>query len=368
MDPARADHLRGLIEQALDWTYILSVGRWHGVLPLVYWHLRSVPASVLPGGVSERLKLSFEKTQRRNLFLALQLCAIVRSLAAHGIPAIPYRGPTLAVMAYGRLGLREFADLDILLKKDDVLRAKEILVADGFQSSTPLTKAQERALVESQHAYLLVRPDRTVHVELHWEISPRHVSLPPGPERFWQQVDPVTLAGTTVHTLAPEVLLASLCEHGSKHMWERLAWICDIAEIVRARPDLDWTQISAEARRSESERMLALGLRLASDVLDVPVPEPMRRHVERDHVVGALAAQVRASLFRDRSRRPGFVEQARFHLRLREGWRYRVRYCWMATTTLTVADWDRRLPRGLSFLYYPMRLLRLAGGVHHGHD
>jgi hypothetical protein len=178
---------------------------------------------------------------------------------------------------------------------------------------------------------------------------------------------PVTLNRTAVDTLAPDVLLPSLCEHGSKHLWERLTWICDVAELVQRDQDLDWERIGVEARRSDGHRTVALGLRLAEDLLGVPVPEPMRAHA-RDPVVGGLAGHVRATLFRDRRQRPGFLEQARFHLRLRERRRHRLRYCWMAATTLTVADWDRPLPRGLSFLYVPMRLLRLAGGAHHGHD
>jgi hypothetical protein len=61
----------------------------------------------------------------------------------------------------------------------------------------------------------------------------------------------------------------------------------------------------------------------------------------------------------------GLLEQARFQLHVREGWRQRARYCWLAMTTVTVEDWERhRLPPLLSFLYYPLRLMRLAGGMH----
>jgi hypothetical protein len=367
MDPEAAGRLRALLDLPLDWDYIITEARWHGVLPLLHWHLGEMAPSLVPAEVASRLRTSFERTQRRNLFLSLQLCAILRRFAAHGVGAIPYKGPTLAVMAYGRAGLREFADLDILVKKHDVLRAKEILVAEGYQSPLRLTEEQERALVDSQHAYFLVRGDRSVQVELHWEISPRYVSVPPEPERFWHRLEPVTLTGSTVHTLAPDVLLTGLCEHGSKHMWERLAWICDVAEMVRNGPRLDWARITADAARSDSRRTVALGLRLAENLLGAAVPEPMRVHAAGP-AVSVLAAAVRTALFRDRRRRPGFFEQARFHLQLRERWRHRLRYGWMAATTLTVADWDRGLPRGLSFLYYPIRLLRLAGGVHHGHD
>jgi Uncharacterised nucleotidyltransferase len=368
MDPATGGRLRALLGRELDWDYVLHTARWHGVLPLVHWHLRELEPRLLPAGVPERLKDAFDATQRRNLFLALQLSATLKRFAAHDIPAIPYRGPALAVAAYGRLGLREFADLDILVNKQDVLRAKELLVAEGFRPGVALSEPQERALVESQHAYSLVRPDRSVMVELHWEISPRHVSLLLEPGRLWERLDPVTIAGTRVLTLAPEVLLPSLCEHGAKHTWERLAWICDIAELAQARPDLDWARMAREARRSSSERMLALGVRLATDLLGAPMPEALRQRADTDPVIAALAAQVRARLFRNRARPTGLLEQARFHLRLRERWPHRIRYCWLALTTLTVADWEeRRLPRGLSFLYYPIRLIRLAGGAHEHH-
>jgi hypothetical protein len=370
MDPATAGRLRCLLERPLDWDRVVRTAQGHGVLPLVHWHLREVEPGLVPDAVRQRLAEAFQKTQRRNLFLALQLGAILSRFAAHGIPAVPYKGPTLAIAAYGGLGFREFSDLDILVNKQDVLRAKEVLVADGFCPTAVLTAAQERALVDSQHAYLLSRPDRSAMVELHWEISPRHVSLLLEPERLWERLQPVTVAGRTVLTLAPEILLPSLCEHGAKHIWERLGWICDVAELIRARPDLDWARITGDARRAGSERMLALGLRLATDLLGAPMPEPVRERAETDAVISRLAARVSARLFREPARPAGLLEQARFHLRIRERWRHRARYCWLALTTLTVEDWQRRrLPHALSFLYYPMRFWRLLSGAyeHHHH-
>jgi hypothetical protein len=365
MGPETRERLRALLGGALDWDYILPAAQWHGVLPLVHWHISEMPPGLVPAAVRKRLEAGFAEAQRRNLFLALRLGAILKTLAAHGIPAIPYKGPALAVAAYGRLGLREFADLDLLVKKKDVLRAKEALVADGFRPLSPLTPAQERALVESQHAYPLVRHDWTVMVELHWKISPRHVSLLFEPEGLWERLQPVSIAGMTALTLAPEILLPSLCEHGAKHLWERLAWICDIAELTRANPDLDWERVTSEARQSASERMLVLGLRLATDLLGAPMPEAVRRRAESDPVIPALVAQVRATLFRSLGRPMGLLEQARFQLNVRERWRHRAQYCWLALTTVTVEDWQRyRLPRALSFLYYPLRLMRLAGGVY----
>jgi hypothetical protein len=368
MDPVTAARVRALLARPLDWERLFRTARWHGVLPLVHWHLRGVEPTLVPAEVRDRLRESFDGTQRRNLHLALQLGAILDRFAAHGIPAIPFKGPVLAMVAYGRLGFREFRDLDLLVNKQDVLRAKEILVADGFRPDARLTAAQERALVQSQHAFLLMRPDRTAMVELHWEISPRHVSRLLEPERLWERLQPVAMAGRTVLTLAPEVLLPSLCEHGAKHAWERLAWICDVAELIQARSDLDWERVMAESRRAGSERMLALGLGLAIQLLGAPMPEAARDRLEKDAVIPRLVADVRTRLFREPAGPAGLLEQARFHLRVRERWGQRLRYCWLAMTTLSVEDWqNRQLPRPLVFLYYPLRLLRLLGTAHGHH-
>ena len=44
-----------------------------------------------------------------------------------------------------------------------------------------------------------------------------------------------TLAALAYGNLSLENLLLVRCAHGSKHLWERLGWICDVAELIRVR-------------------------------------------------------------------------------------------------------------------------------------
>jgi hypothetical protein len=64
-----------------------------------------------------------------------------------------------------------------------------------------------------------------------------------------------------------------LCVHGTKHVWERLGWICDVAELIRAHPAMDWQRVMALAKSSKSLRMVQLGLFLAHTVLQAELPE-----------------------------------------------------------------------------------------------
>jgi hypothetical protein len=57
----------------------------------------------------------------------------VHLLESYEIPAIAYKGPTLAVSAYGNLSLRQFGDLDILVQDRAYERARQLLIKQGFR-------------------------------------------------------------------------------------------------------------------------------------------------------------------------------------------------------------------------------------------
>ena len=63
--------------------------------------------------------------------------------------------------------------------------------------------------------------------------SPRGPSRPGWAAPFSRErLEEVGVAGTTFLTLPADVLLVALCVHGAKHVWERLGWIVDVAELI----------------------------------------------------------------------------------------------------------------------------------------
>ncbi len=367
-EPEAQDRIRAALRREIDWSYLLRMAERHRLKPLLYWHLRTTGAGAVPGPILDGLLAHFERNKGKNLFLTAQLSRILQLLEAHGIPAVCYKGPALAMSAYGNLALREFDDLDLLVDRQNVLCAKRLLVSEGYRPQAALTEAQERSLLASQHPFGLIRDRGGVIVELHWAISPRYASLAVEPGQLWERLEAISVAGVRVLALAPEVLLPSLCEHGAKHGWERLSWICDIAQMIRTATGLDWDRLVRQAGASRSTRRLALGLCLARDLLGVALPDAPRRQVESDPVLSRLARQVRERLFQEPPGHAGLLAGALFQLRALERWGDRVRFCRLALTTPTIADWRRvRLSPGLTFLYYPLRAMRLLRGRHHAH-
>src|SRR5262249_41288467 len=100
------------------------------------------------------------------------------------------------------------------------------------------------------------------------------------------------LLGIDVRWPAAEDLLLLLCVHGGKHRWDELKWIVDIAELLRARPDLDWRAVAGKAPRAGAWGMLAVALLLANEMLDAPLPSSVLDAVRATPRSVPLAAEV----------------------------------------------------------------------------
>ena len=361
LDAEQTVRIKSLLQQKLDWEYLLRAATQHGVMPLLYSHLSAICPEAVPEVYFKRLQDLFRRNTARNLFLTGELNKILRLFASHGIAAMPYKGPALAVSIYGDLALRQFSDLDILVRRDDVARASELLVALGFQPHFKLTGNQVAAFVRLGYVQLFERDNGKNVVELHWAIVPRFFSFSLQTERLFQRLTQIDLAGHQVLAPAPEDLLLILCVHGAKDMWERLEWVCGIAELVRGNQVMNWEQVLEQARELDSERMLFLGLLLAHDLLGAALPGEVWQKIEATPAVKSLAAQVRKNLFQENRPAPKVTERVSFHLRARERLRDRMRYCVRLALTTTPVDWAiLPLPSSLTFLYSLLRPIRLV--------
>ena len=340
----------------VDWDYVYQLARRHSVLPLIYKQLCATAAANVPPHQLDRLKENYRDNAARNLFFAAELCRILQTFEAAGIEAVPYKGPALAVYAYGRLALRRFVDLDILVRKADTLRAKELLTARGFICGTPWTSTQQALLLRTQHNLPLSREEGRIVVELHWEVASSLFASSLQAEDFWGRLETMRLNDVVVKSLSAEDLLLSLCVHGSKHLWERLAWICDVAELIKSRTELNWNVLVERAASSGNDRMLFLGLCLANNLLDAPLPEQVKSKLEADRIVASLARQVSKRLFSGVKQTPASIsESIKFNWAVRAGWRSRLRYCRLLLQPTDADIETMPLPRPLSFAYYLMR-------------
>ncbi|HLA12996.1 MAG TPA: nucleotidyltransferase family protein [Pyrinomonadaceae bacterium] len=352
------EYTRTILDQDLDWDYCFRFARRHAVLPLLYIHLAHTAVDRVPARHLTQLKNYYHENTARNILLAEELTRVLNSLGSRGIDAISYKGPSLAVFAYGNLAHRSFIDLDIMVSKRDVMAAKEALNSIGYQYTNRWTTAQESLLLRTQHNLPFRDKSGRFVVELHWEVASELFASSLQAEQLWRRLQPVNLNGVEVKTLGCEDLLLSLCVHGSRHLWERLGWICDVAALLRK--DVDWAGLLQRAETTENLRMLRLGGLLAKKLLGAPLPSDLEHKLRHERDLQRLARTVTQRLFDGAEfRSSSFSTTLSYNVRLRRDWRSRLRYLRLALMP-TDADVSKiKLPRAVSFGYYLMRPFRL---------
>lgn len=343
----------------VEWNYLALLAKRHSIIPLLYRQLERHASESVPPAQFANLKLQYQENSARNLILTAELCSVIETLAKAGIETIPYKGPALAVFAYGDLALRRFVDLDVIVKKSDVLRARELLLAEGYVPGKSLTLAQQELLLRTQHNLQFARDNRRLLLELHWEVAPHLFASSVQENELWQNLTTINLNGTELKTLGADDLLFSLCVHGSRHLWERLGWICDVSELI-TRHQINWPALLQRAAATDCERMFLLGLHLAQKLLGTSLPPEIQQRCDSDTRLQSLAENVIQHLFSGPTHVPATSSEIfKYNIGVRKSLAARARY-FVYMLRPTDSDFGAHsLPPGFGFAYYLMRPFRL---------
>ncbi|HEU4751800.1 MAG TPA: nucleotidyltransferase family protein, partial [Armatimonadota bacterium] len=293
LEPAHAVRVKQLVEAGLDWDLLLRAARRHAQAPLLHHHLRAWAPEQVPEPVRRQLAESALATARRNLLLTGELLRLLQLFEEQSLPVVPFKGPVLTRALYGDLSLRPFQDLDLLVRKRDLLRCRDLLLRHGFEPEYRFSPLQLRVHLRAECEYNLDHPESGLHVELHWRFVPDYLHFPLSDDALWSRLQSTPLGGRSVPTLAPEDLLLVLCMHGLKHFWADLGLVADVAELLRRSPGLDWDALWDRGRRLGCTRVLLLGLHLAAEELQAPLPPAAADRLRSDPALPWLAAESR---------------------------------------------------------------------------
>ena len=285
-----------LISETIDWDRVWRMSRQQGVAPLVYRTLSSLCPSVVPSHIHNAFRRHIQANTLLNSLLVKELVAVMEGLAAKGIRAIPFKGITLAMTAYGDLSLRECADLDLIVEQGAIAPARQVLWSQGYQ----LTSQDREQASESDEPYhFFQKKNGIIAVDLQWVMARSHFSFRLDRSEFWARLKPVHLPAGSVMGLGPEDLLILLCVHGSKHAWEQLKWTCDVAELVRRRPTLDWSRVLFQADEWGCRRMVLLGLTMARNLFGTVLPGAILHEIEIDADIPTLVRHMPNQLLKE---------------------------------------------------------------------
>ena len=311
--------IRQRVQEPLDWAVVLDLAWYHGVGPLLYRTLSPLCSDLVPVESLTQLRQRTQAGALLNRLLAQELVVLCEAFAAHGVPVIPIKGVTLAALAYGDLTLRDFSDMDLLVPKGSIAEARAVLLALGYERKDPSTESGETDY-EAGPYHVFIKKRTLFRVDLQCVMAGQYFAFQLDRPEFWQRGTVVPLANKTVQGLAPEDLLIVLCVHGSKHAWDALKWVCDVAELLRAHDHLDWDRIFSSASTWRCRRLVYMGLSLAHLLVDAPLPESVLARLSTDSDVQMLVHRMPSTLLADHRAGVDEGQAAALYFSLKDSW------------------------------------------------
>src|SRR6267154_467798 len=353
------DRIRSLLKRRVNWEAVLRLADEHGTSSLLYQSLSRVE-DLVPSSVMGALRKRYEGNVHKSLFLARELVRILDRLDEFEIEVIPYKGLALSEVYYGDMALRQAGDIDLFVRRKDVIRIKKAVCELGYTTRVRIPEDAEEDYLESGYEYTFDSPAGKNLLELQWALQPRFYSVDFDMDGLFKRAVNATVAGRRVNTPSAEDLLLVLSVHAAKHVWGRLIWLCDITRILK-RENLDWDWVQSQAREFGIERILHVTLLLTNHFLATAVPGEMERAILSDRVARAFAGETAAAVISGVSYEKQQIAYFRLMMQLRERRMDRARFLTRLAFTPGPGEWDAvRLPKILFPFYRVVRLARLA--------
>jgi hypothetical protein len=341
--------LLSLLAGDLRWPLFLKRARAHQVIPLLYQRLSALGFPHVPDAVQEELKRVFAANALRNILLAKELARVLHLLVDNHIPVIPLKGVVLAESLYGDVALRVCADMDILVPKENVIDAFQILTSSGYSSHLAVPgllrllrrygKDCELIGAEDAHSYPL-----ELHCGLVWG-GPLERALQ---EQMWKEATRKTLLGVDVFALSAEWEFLYLAVHAARHGWISLKWFADLDRICR-RPGVDWEGVSRKANWLGWQDVVGSCLAVCARLFETPV-DPLlasKNPPKWSHFRRVADLEVPSEIL--------------FSLRLLKTPVQKLQFMAIRLFIPTVLDYESvRFPPSLFFVYYMVHPVRVS--------
>jgi hypothetical protein len=345
--------------RAVEWEPVLGLAEQHGTVSLLHQNLWRL-GDVVPSGVRAALRQSYERNVHKSLFVARELIRILDCLDALGIEVIPYKGIVLAEVYYGDMALRQSGDIDLFVRSQDLARIKSAVRDLGYTPRVLIPADAEEDYVASGYECTFDSSAGKNLLELQWALQPRFYAVDFEMDGLFERAVDAAVASRRVKTPSPEDLLLVLSVHAAKHVWGRLIWLCDIAQILK-RENLNWDWVQPRAQELGIERILHITLLLANRFLGTAIPAPIEKSVLSDKAARAFTDEIAVAVAAGVSYEEEQTTYFRLMMRLRERQMDRLRFLARLTFTPGPREWEAvRLPKPLFPLYRLVRVARLA--------
>ncbi|MFH1776553.1 MAG: nucleotidyltransferase family protein [Candidatus Omnitrophota bacterium] len=277
----------------IDWNCFVKTARSDNITSLLYQEITrsSCDKIKIPPHIQKILKEDYVNTTTRNLIILQELNRVLGNFTDKRISVIVLKGAALLENVYQDIGLRNLADIDLLIRKEQLPGIIQTLEQLGY--TTPFNWVDYKAVTNSRYlnSIYYVRPKGKISVilHLHWHIInttvPAYTYGDIDVERFWQGAEPATIANCRTKVLSPHHLIIHLSEHLLKHSYHPFILFCDLAQAISSYLNnrLDWETLICQSREMGLQRPVYYALYFTRRFLKIDIPEKATQRLKPEH-------------------------------------------------------------------------------------
>jgi len=361
--PSRVSDLPPLLERCPSADRLCDAAIHHGMLGNL--HKLAVLDSIVY--VDPALKTRLSETQRAAILRALrqtrELLRILDLLEAGGVEAMPFKGPAWAQSLYGDIAMRTWSDLDLLVSHADVSTARVSLLNQGFVDANAFNSEIAKRGKGSLGQIALRHEEANVHLELHWAITVGISARSLSPGSMFSGAGDLELLGKTVMFPSKTDQLLITCMEGTRDRWNKVEKLLGLGVLIERLSPEDWYEVLAAARAAGCLRRVCVGVAHVCRVLGIETIPRVAEVMRSDWLGRYCEASLKLSRFSSctavGSRED--LEQLIWNLSTEDRLVASVGHGLRRLFQPGPGDWaSYSLPKGLRWLYGPLRPVRLA--------
>lgn len=248
----------------------LELARINEIKPLLFQKLK-IHATKVPKNIYAHLKETYHLNIARNLSFWKEYLGILRHFEKSHIRVVPIKGMDILIRFYPEIALRVMADIDILVREEDIEKADRILLGMGYQKQ--LLGFRQRYWRQN-HCHFGYTKGSSI-IELHWALDFKRDKANILPE-LWKRTNTVIIEGQHISLLSSEDAFFAFALHLRRfgNIFS-LKQILDTARIIRDTSGFDWSYIARESKKSNLQSTVFFVLSQIDLLTEVTIPKTL---------------------------------------------------------------------------------------------
>jgi hypothetical protein len=267
--------IHDLITSITDWTYFTYLANEHGISALVFHNLEKLGfLALLPDSTVKILHNFLMLSISRNAFHKTALEESLGLLNRAGIKVVLLKGFALEMTVYGDAGLRQMTDVDILIDRHDYIKARSILMANGYDS-LPVKSGFHKPIIAWTGKHLPSILKNGVSVDIHLELFPAKKNNLT--KQILDTSEEIKIDRETAYIPAPQLFFLFLVKHLHHHEIRNESQLRLYADLVvlieKYREEILNYDLLSNALNAGISKILARILEPLRNLLGVPFPD-----------------------------------------------------------------------------------------------